>query len=530
MCGIFAFLGDSKSIISDEKLIKLSAKIKHRGPDNTVNERISKDIFFSFHRLRINDTSNRGDQPIYHPKDRNIVLMCNGEIYNSTKLVKDNLFETYSTSDCEVIVHLYLKYGIKKTIKLLDGVFSFILHDKTKNKTYAARDPFGIRPLFIYNYHNNYILASEIKAILGLGIPFPPGCYWDLDNPDKYERYYDYEYKINKDIHEKELRTAFINAVDKRLMSNRPIGCLLSGGLDSSLVAALVAKRISNVHTFSIGMEGSTDLHYAKIAAKYIKSTHHHVTFTVEEGLSAIEDVIYSLESYDITTIRASVGMYLLSKYISNNTDVRVIYSGEGSDELTQGYIYFHKSPSPIDSHNESVRLLKNLYMYDVLRCDRATSAHGLEVRVPFLDKDFVNIFMSVPEDFRVPRKNIEKYLVRSLFNDDNLLPDQILWRPKEAFSDGVSGTKRSWHHIIQDHIDKLITDDEFKKQADKYSHNPPLSKEAYYYRKIFDKYYKGNDKLIAYYWMPKWIDVSDPSARALKHYKQKDSSENNDH
>ncbi|XP_010211443.1 PREDICTED: asparagine synthetase [glutamine-hydrolyzing], partial [Tinamus guttatus] len=257
-----------------------------------------------------------------------------------------------------------------------------------------------------------------------------------------------------------------------------------------------------------------------KQVAAHIGSEHHEVIFNSEEGIQAIEDVIFSLETYDITTVRASIGMYLVSKYIRKKTDSVVIFSGEGSDELTQGYIYFHKAPSPEDAAEESERLLKELYLFDVLRADRTTAAHGLELRVPFLDHRFTSYYLSLPAEMRIPKNGIEKYLLRQSFEDSNLLPKEILWRPKEAFSDGITSVKKSWFSILQDYIDQQVDDLLLEKAAEKYPFNPPKTKESYYYRQIFEKHYPGQSSWLPHYWMPRWIKATDPSARTLKHYK----------
>ena len=304
---------------------------------------------------------------------------------------------------------------------------------------------------------------------------------------------------------------------------------LLSGGLDSSLVAAVLVKLAREsgisypIQMFSVGMIGSTDLAAARKVADYLGTEHHELVFTPEEGLAAIPDVIEYLESYDITTVRASVGMYLISKYIRENTDTVVIFSGEGSDELAQGYIYFHKAPSAEEADLESKRLLEDLYLYDVLRGDRSTAAHGLEIRVPFLDVAFTSYFLSLTPSVRQPHDNVEKYLLRSAFDGEDLLPKEILWRPKEAFSDGVSSTKagESWYEIIQKHCKRVVSDIKLETAAERYPFNSPKTKEAYYYRKIFENKYPGQSHLIPYVWLPKWSESQDPSARTLAHYTQ---------
>jgi len=312
-------------------------------------------------------------------------------------------------------------------------------------------------------------------------------------------------------------------------MAHRRIGCLLSGGLDSSLVAALLVQEAKarglkyKVQTFSIGMEGSPDVLAARKVAAHIDSEHHEVIFTPEDAYDALEKVIFHLESYDITTIRASIGMYLVSKYIKKNTDTTVILSGEGADELAQGYIYFRDAPSAAEGNKESLRVLKDLYMYDVLRGDRTTAAHALEIRVPFLDHQFTSYYLQLSDEMRQPKDGIEKHLLRSAFDGTGLLPDEILWRHKEAFSDGVTTRKKSFFTYLQEYIDPLVDDALFAKADQLYPHNTPPTKEAFYYRQVFEKYFPGQEKWIPYFWMPKWTTAKDPSARLITHYSAKD-------
>jgi len=309
-------------------------------------------------------------------------------------------------------------------------------------------------------------------------------------------------------------------------MSNRRIGCLLSGGLDSSLISALLVK-LSNeqrlpykVQSFAIGMGNSPDILAARKVAEHIQSEHHEISFTEEDVIDVIENVIYHLETCDITTIRASIGMYLISKYIKTNTNTTVIFSGEGADELAQGYIYFRDAPTPDAANEDSLRLLRQIYLYDGLRADRSTSAYSLEIRVPFLDQQFTSYYLGLPGEMRRPQDGVEKHLLRSAFSNTGLLPDEILWRHKEAFSDGVAAVKRSLFQIIQDWAEDKISDLDLQNASDKYPHLTPKTKEAYFYRETFEKYYGGQcPKLTPAYWMPRWTNVTDPSARFLKHY-----------
>ena len=327
----------------------------------------------------------------------------------------------------------------------------------------------------------------------------------------------------NEDRALRAIRNTLRSGVKKRLMADRlPIGCFLSGGLDSSIVAALIVENMKNpkdLYTFSIGMEGSTDLHNARIVADYLGTTHHEILVTEDDMLNALPEALKSMETFDTTTVRAGTGMWLLSKWIYNNTNVRVIFSGEGSDELSGSYLYFRNAPSLEEYHKECIRLCDDLHRYDVLRADKATAAHGLEVRVPFLDREFTNIYLRVDSSLRSPRgdKKIEKYLLRKAF--EYILPPTIVWRVKEAFSDGVSSQKKSWFQIIQDHVRETIEEEELNGY-ESLEYLPTSIPESQWYRHMFQTYYPGRDKIIPYYWLPKWSgDVKDPSARVLETY-----------
>ncbi|KAJ1101227.1 hypothetical protein NDU88_006299 [Pleurodeles waltl] len=522
------------------------------GTAGTVRPDISRCVAFGL------SLALYGMQPIRVKKFPYLWLVYNGEIYNFKQLQEEFGFDYQTLVDGEVILHLYNKGGIDQTASMLDGVFAFILLDTANRKIFLGRDTYGVRPLFKALTDDGFLaVCSEAKGLISLKHsmtpapkvePFPPGHYqvFDLKQNGKvvstelvkfhtckdeplhaaYDTVKNLQSGYDRDTVKSNIRLLFENAVRKRLMAHRRIGCLLSGGLDSSLVSALLMKLSKEsgikypLQTFSVGMEDSPDILAARKVASHIGSEHHEVVFDFEEGVQAIEDIIFSLETYDITTVRASVGMYLVSKYIRKNTDSVVIFSGEGSDELTQGYIYFHKAPSPEEAAEESERLLKELYMFDVLRADRTTAAHGLELRVPFLDHRFTAYYLSLPSELRVPKNGIEKYLLRESFEDSNLIPKEILWRPKEAFSDGIASVKRSWYHMIQEHINHQVDDLMLEKSEETFPYNPPKTKEAYYYRQIFEKYYPGNSDWLSHYWMPKWINATDPSARTLKHYK----------
>jgi asparagine synthase (glutamine-hydrolysing) len=535
MCGIFAYI--SKDDIDESKykdIVKEGLKCQHRGPDNTKYRMENDHIFLQFHRLCINDLSSNGDQPLTHPDDFNTVLICNGEIYNHMDLSKKFNITTHSKSDCEIILHLYKKIGFKETIKELDGVFACVLVDLNNNTLYAARDRIGVRSMYFgeNNNFNNYGFSSELKSLHTLFKnieQFPPGKIWDSETKN-FQTYFEPSMYIPKTLGKEKntdlepilynIKHLFEKAVKKRLMSDRNIGCLLSGGFDSSIVAAILSKQIfpKKLNTFSIGLYGSPDLKYAKIVSDHIGSIHHEIIVSEKDMLDFLEEDIRVIETYDTTTIRASTPMLLLSNYIKKNTDIVVIYSGEGSDEASGSYLYFHNAPTYIEFAKETRRLLKDLSYFDVLRCDKSTAGAGLEVRVPFLDQDFMKYYMEINPYLKMPKTfPIEKYLLRKSFDDSNLLPKEVLWRVKEGMSDGVSSETRGWYEIIQDHINEMYTDEEFNILKSKYTWNPPLFKEALYFREIFNKYYPGRDKTIPYYWLPKWSgDISEPSARVL--------------
>ena len=509
-------------------------KISYRGPDQTCRMTF-KNIHFTFHRLAIVDLSTAGMQPMMS-EDYSKVLVCNGEIYNHKSLREKYNFKVNSQSDCEIILHMYERFGIERTLQELDGVFAFCLLDTSNNKIYAARDPFGVRPAFIGHSgdYETLCIASEIKVMNKACekiVSLNPGSFyeWEIEgNRRPIEKvFYKKEYPVVKILEEEALvriKDLLTQAVRKRLMSDREIGCLLSGGLDSSLIAALVAKDLNTkVKTFSIGFPGSPDVEYAQKVADHIGSDHHVITATPKEFLSAIRTVIYNIESYDTTTVRASVGNYLVSKYIKDNTDVKVVFNGDGADEVCMGYLYNQKAPDSHQFFEENVRLLKEIHFFDVLRSDRSISSNGLEARTPFLDKSFVDFNMSIPPDLKMfGGDKPEKYLLRKAFDNSGLLPDEILWRTKCAFSDAVSSRENSWHKIVQNHINARITDKEFEAAKSNISHCQPVLKESYFYRKIFEEFF-GLDhvNVIPHFWMPRWTDAIDPSARELENYSE---------
>jgi len=558
MCGILAYLAKEECILDDSKEAyndnlqnwktechSRTALLKPRGPDRNIYM-FYRNLFLGFQRLSIMDLSQQGDQP-FTDENHNASLICNGEIYNYKELIKKYNLSVNSGSDCEVILRMYLKFGIKKTLEELDGVFAFAIYDYNTNELLFARDSYGVRPLFLSVSKKGIVAASELKSLYGLEnvIVFPIGSYWSSRAMEfKVFNYYnndtkkttltngtsfiskDHEFtKLSlKDIQET-IRNKLISSITKRLQSDRKIGCLLSGGLDSSLVTSLV-QRIGkkNIVTYSVGLEGSLDLANARKVATFLDTEHHEIIFSEKMGLQSIESVINATETWDTTTIRASIPMWLMCKYINEETpEVKVIMSGEGADEICQGYLYFHKQPNAMEGHKESVRLLQDLLYFDVLRSDRSVASNGLEVRVPFLDRDFVNFYMSIPPKLKCPQNKCEKWLLRESFKDEKLLPNEILWRRKDGLSDGCSSLKRPWYKVIEEKAEREISDDELKNADKKYPHCPPKTKEALLFRNIFTKLFPGRDKLIPYQWMPKWCgNMTNPSGRLMDAFDEK--------
>ena len=529
MCGIFSYKG--KTYTWDE-MDEAFGLIGYRGPDNTHYNTVADDVLFAFHRLSIMGTTEAGNQPMKHPQDESLTLICNGEIYNYKELAERYDFNLKTGSDCEIILHLYQKLGIERTIKELDGVFMFVLHDASSEQLFASRDPIGVRPGFIGMKEDELFIASEAKPLVQLCetvLPFPPGTWWCSDTPKIFNNYFTHNDAIIREKDEdsicKRIRILLTNAVKKRLMAEREIGCLLSGGLDSSLITSLVSRYNNGqkLNTFSIGMPGSVDLEYAQIVADFLGTEHHQIEISEKDFLEAIETVIYNIESYDTTTVRASVGNYLVSKFIAENSNCKVIFNGDGADEVCCGYVYLKNAPTSEALQKESEKLVKEIYYFDVLRSDRSISSNGLEPRTPFLDKAFVKYYLSIPAELKIfdGVNRLEKYLLRKAFDSQGLLPDEALWRRKCAFSDGVSSQNKSWHHIIQAFVDQTISDDEFIRERKIYNHCMPQLKESYYYRKIFEQYFGKNEQLIPHFWMPKWVKTHDPSARELTGYQE---------
>ncbi|XP_049872481.1 asparagine synthetase [glutamine-hydrolyzing] [Pectinophora gossypiella] len=548
MCGIWATFGVDGGL--SPTCIKCFSAIKHRGPDAWRIEQDSREplAILGFQRLAIVDGLH-GMQPMRLHCYPRTTLICNGEIYNCKRLQAQYEFPYETKCDVEAIIHSYQTFGIAETVKKLDGVFAFCLVDGEKRKVHIARDPYGVRPLFRFHDEENGVLAicSEAKGLIGykqkgsenstLG-QFKPGHFetWSiLDSGkvklDQTEQYYKpgMPPHFTPFISEEDLSTMNVYektahlleaSCRKRLMAERRIGCLLSGGLDSSLIAALVVKLAKEhklpykIQTFAIGMGESPDLIAARTVADHLGTEHHEVRFDENDVRQALDNVIYHLETFDITTIRASLPMYILAKYIKENTDTTVVFSGEGADEVAQGYIYFRDAPSATAGHEESLRLLSDIYLYDGLRADRTTSAFSLELRVPFLDIQFTNHYLSIDPKLRQPQNGVEKHLLRSSFTKSGLLPDSILWRHKEAFSDGVASVKKSLFTTIGEIIAERFTDENKQYEGVK-----PTTTESTYYRYVFEKSFPGQHNFTPYYWMPKWVQVSDPSARFIKHY-----------
>lgn len=570
MCGIFALLFNDYYSTSFKLKVPIIErefmKGKSRGPEFSkleyhggfepesikrgVPTSIQETFYFGFHRLAINGLNEASNQPM---KFRDVMLICNGEIYNYKELYDAMKITPHTQSDCEVIIHLYLQFGMEQTLRMLDGVFAFALYDERSKTMYVARDPLGVRPLYSMSNEKDelYGFSSELKTMEyfynmdqhSTMMQFPPGTFstYQFNKHDPFNRNGPepgWEQKENKpyfllnmshtvkpkskDDFFYRLSQVVSDVVIKRCKTTeREVACLLSGGLDSSLIAAIVANYFRStgktIETYSIGLANSEDIKYARIVADYIGSNHTEVIVTEEEMFEAIPEVIYALESYDTTTVRASLGNYLIGKYISKHSNSKVIFNGDGSDELFGGYLYMHKCPDDAEFDKETRRLLKDIHLFDVLRSDKSISSNGLEPRTPFLDKNLVNYVLSLSPAIRNHRneKQCEKYLLRKAFTKeycmDNLhrpmLPDEILWRRKEAFSDGVSSQGRSLFKLLQDKI-AAVSNTESNIQSEKK-----------YYKELFDQFYPNCENIVPYFWMPKYVDAEDPSARTLPIY-----------
>ena len=501
MCGILALFGEEVEVSS--------YLLSHRGPDDYRTKTLGK-CRMDFYRLAINDLTNAGMQPFRQGDE---MLVCNGEIYNYRDFLKG---DEVSKSDCEVLIPMLKDYGLMKTIENINGDFAFVWTNG--KRVVAARDPVGVRPMFYTRYGPDSIaFASEVKALLFLNSEvhiFPPGHIYDSYIND-FVCYHNGYWKVNKylktNIH-RELRETLEHAVHDRIdTTDRDIGFLLSGGLDSSLIASIASRKLGKIRTFSIGLEGSPDLEAARKVANYLGTEHTEVKFTVTEGLAHINDVIHSLESYDTTTVRASTPMWLLCKYIKQHTTCRYIFSGEGSDEILGGYLYFHNAPNVDEFACENMRRLRLIHQFDGLRADRCAGAHGLDLIVPFLDKNFIDFCMTINQNEKIDL--IEKRILREAF--EGYLPHEILWRQKDGMSDAV-GT--NWVDEIKKYAEDDVDDALFREtRAKARGHNVPLTKEEALYRNIFWKMYgNDNDHLISEIWRPKWTKITDPSARLL--------------
>ena len=548
MCGIFAVLGLHRSKAELEAIARKGAAIlTHRGPDDD-GVYVSEDSWcaLGFARLAIVDP-NRGQQPM-HTSDGTIHAITNGEIYNHNQLRSRELklFSLRSESDCEVMAPMYQKFAtslydhdIKHFLNSLKGVFATVIVDEQRGQFIAARDPIGVRGMFIGHSSDGSVwFASEAKALFehcNRVEPFLPGCFYvgkrGAESKGSFipyfsPFYYEPGWLPMARVDLQKLHDSFTLACTRRLMSDVPVGVFISGGLDSSLVASVAKRNLPpgyKFHSFSCGLAGSPDVAAAQKVADFLGTEHHVLTFTVEDGIKALRKVVYHLETYDITTIRASTPMYLLSELC--NKYVKVVLSGEGADEVFGGYLYFHNAPSEEAFYNETVRRVKLLYTSDVLRGDRSTAGQSLELRVPFLDRDFLDVAMSYSMKDKMTDKGerIEKWAIRHAFSKEftgeEFLPESILMRPKEQFSDGVG---YSWIDGLKDYCAEKVSDEQLANAAKTFPHDPPTTKEAYHYRVIFEDIfgkYEGAQGLREgiVKWIPLWSDSDDPSGRAQR-------------
>ena len=529
-----------------EKALKMSQKIRHRGPDWSGIYSGSSAIL-AHERLSIVDPES-GGQPLYSP-DRKQVLAVNGEIYNHQQIRRlyAGRYEFQTGSDCEVILALYREKGIS-FLEDLNGIFAFVLYDEQKDEFLIARDPIGVIPLYIgYDNDGTVYVASELKALEGhcdRYEPFLPGHYYWSREPGM-KRYYKRDWFNYSEVKDNAasaiaIHDALEDAVKRQLMSDVPYGVLLSGGLDSSIISAIAQKysemRIEDdsrskaywprLHSFAVGLKGAPDLAKARLVADHIGTVHHEINYTIQEGLDAIRDVIYFIETYDVTTVRASTPMYLLARVIKS-MGIKMVLSGEGADEIFGGYLYFHKAPSPQAFHEETVRKLSKLHYYDCLRANKSLSAWGVEGRVPFLDKEFLDVAMRTnPSAKMCPGTTMEKKILRQAFSD--MLPEEVAWRQKEQFSDGVG---YSWIDTLKRITSEAVTDEQMAHAAERFPVNPPLNKEEYYYRSIFEEHFPSESAArsvnqeasvacstaIALEWDAAFKNMNDPSGRAVK-------------
>ncbi len=546
MCGIAAIFNIKEQTSSlRDKALKMAKKIRHRGPDWS-GIYCGGSAILAHERLSIVDPES-GGQPLYSP-DKKQVLAVNGEIYNHRDIRKqfEGKYEFQTGSDCEVILALYREKGIN-FLEDLNGIFAFALYDEEKDDFLIARDPIGVIPLYIgYDSDGKVYCASELKALEGFCEryePFLPGhYYWGKEG--KMTRWYTRDWMSYDAVKDNPASVSAIHdaleaAVKRQLMSDVPYGVLLSGGLDSSVISAIAkkfaARRIETdgkkdawwpqLHSFAVGLKGAPDLIKAREVADYIGTVHHEINYTIQEGLDAVRDVIYFIETYDVTTVRASTPMYLLARVIKS-MGIKMVLSGEGADEVFGGYLYFHKAPNAKAFHEETVRKLSKLYLYDCLRANKSLSAWGVEGRVPFLDKEFLDVAMRTnPEAKMCPGKTIEKKIVREAFAD--MLPESVAWRQKEQFSDGVG---YSWIDTLKEITSKAVTDEQMAHAAERFPINTPMNKEEYYYRSIFEEYFPSESAARsvpsvpsvacstaeALAWDASFKNLNDPSGRAV--------------
>ncbi|MBQ3827895.1 MAG: asparagine synthase B [Prevotella sp.] len=556
MCGIVSIFNIRQQVPEmRQKALRMSQKLRHRGPDWS-GIYCSGSAILAHERLSIVDPES-GGQPLFSP-DRKQVLTVNGEIYNHQEICRRyaGRYSFQTGSDCEVILALYRDKGID-FLEDISGIFAFALYDEQQDEFLIARDPIGVIPLYIgYDSDGTVYVASELKALEGQCEryePFLPGHYYWSKTPGM-RRYYhrdwfDYEAVKDHDASSVDVRESLIAAVKRQLMSDVPYGVLLSGGLDSSVISAIAARfsehRIEDnsqtraywprLHSFAVGLKGAPDLAKARLVADYIGTVHHEIHYTIQEGLDVIRDVIYFTETYDVTTVRASTPMYLLARVIKS-MGIKMVLSGEGADEVFGGYLYFHKAPSARAFHEETVRKLSKLHYYDCLRANKSLSAWGVEGRVPFLDKEFLDVAMNInpqtkmcgidPSSDGQKRFIIEKKIVREAFSD--MLPREIIWRQKEQFSDGVG---YAWIDTLKKITSEAVTDEQMTHARERFPINPPLNKEEYYYRSIFEEFFPSESAArsvnqeasvacstsVALQWDAAFQNMNDPSGRAVR-------------
>ena len=546
MCGIVcAFDLKQKSEILRPQVLEMSKKLRHRGPDWSGIYSDEKSIM-AHERLAIVDPAS-GQQPLFS-EDKKLVLAANGEIYNHRELRKQfhGTYNFQTASDCEIILALYKEKGVD-FIDDLNGIFGFALYDVEKDEYFIARDHMGIIPLYIgWDQNGTFYVASELKALEGVCAKielFPPGHYMS-SRDGEFVKWYnrewtDYDAVKDNETSIAEVKQALEAAVHRQLMSDVPYGVLLSGGLDSSVTSAIAKKyaqkRVESddtseawypqLHSFSVGLEGSPDLAAAQKVADYIGTIHHEIKFTIQEGLDAIKDVIYNIETYDITTIRSSTPMYLMARVIKS-MGIKMVLSGEGADEIFGGYLYFHKAPNAKEFHEETVRKLDKLHMYDCLRANKSLMAWGIEGRVPFLDKEFMDVAMRLnPQDKMINGERMEKWIIRKAFED--MLPESVAWRQKEQFSDGVG---YSWIDTLKEVVDTEVSDEQLANAKFRFPIQTPQNKEEFYYRSIFEDHFPSDaaalsvpqeasvacSTQIALDWDEAFKNMNEPSGRAI--------------